>query len=141
MDSFVSEYKQVIDSKNRVFIPAKYREIVGDKVYITPNVDGCLSLYSEEGWKEYSDRLMALPSSEGSKLTRFIFSAAMEAKPDSQGRVVLTPTLCEYASLKKDIYFVGNGNHAEIWDKDKRDADKNMDDLKAFMEIMKQNKL
>ncbi len=140
MVCFVGEYQQVMDSKNRIFIPSKYRDIIGDRVYITRNVDGCLSVYSEEGWENYTKRLLELPSSEGSELTRFIFSSTMDAKPDAQGRVVLTTKLRDYAGLTKDIYFIGNGDHAEIWDKDRRDADTSDEKTSKFIEFMQKNR-
>lgn len=124
MKWFLGEYRQVMDAKNRIFIPAKLREQLGDVVYVTRNVDFCLSVYSEEGWEAYCAKLSALPSSEGSELLRFVFSSALDARLDSQGRIILTPVLRDYAELKKDIYVIGVGDHVEIWDKDKRDADK-----------------
>lgn len=137
MICFVGEYSQVIDAKNRVFIPAKYRETLGDKIFVTRNVDGCLSVYSEEGWSEYCEKLKALPTAEGSYLTRFIFSSTIDAKPDSQGRVVLSPALKEYAGLTKDIYIIGVGDHVEIWDKEKRDHDKMGENMDAMIEFMR----
>ena len=141
MTYFVGEYEQVMDSKNRVFIPSKYREIVGDRVFITRNVDGCLSVYSEEGWERYTERLLTLPSVESSELTRYIFSATMDAKPDSQGRVVLTQTLREHAGLQKDIYFIGNVDNAEIWDKERRDANRTAEKVSELKDIMKRNRI
>lgn len=124
MKCFLGEYLQVMDSKNRIFIPAKLREQLGEVMYVTRNVDFCLSVYSEEGWEQYCQKLAALPSSEGSELVRYVFSAALEARPDAQGRIVLTPLLRDYAGLKKDIYIIGVGDRVEIWDKDRRDVDK-----------------
>ena len=123
MKYFLGEYLQVMDSKNRIFIPSKYRDIVGDHLYITRNPDGhCLSLYSDEGWDEYSAEVMAMPKSESGDIKRSIFPYTMDAKPDAQGRVVLAQQLREYAGITKDIYIIGAGDHAEIWDKDSREA-------------------
>lgn len=136
MNCFLGEYQQVMDSKNRIFIPSKYRDMIGERVYITCNVDGCLSVYSEDGWEKYTSRLFALPSAEGSALARFIFSTAMDAKPDAQGRVVLTQSLRDFAGLTKDIYIIGVGDHAEIWDKEKRDADKTAERTSELISFM-----
>ena len=40
--SFVGSYTHTIDAKNRVFIPAKYREELGEEFYITRKFDGYL---------------------------------------------------------------------------------------------------
>lgn len=140
MVCFLGEYQQVIDTKNRVFIPSKYRDIIGERVYISCNVDGCLSVYSEEGWQKYTERLLALPSTAGAALIRFVFSTAMDAKPDSQGRVVLTQSLRDHAGLSKDIYFIGVGDHAEIWDKERRDADKTAEKTAELISFMQENR-
>lgn len=140
MTCFLGEYQQVIDTKNRVFIPAKYRDMIGERVYITCNVDGCLSVYAEEGWQKYTERLLALPSTAGAALIRFVFSTAMDAKPDSQGRVVLTQALRDHAGLSKDIYFIGVGDHAEIWDKERRDADKTAEKTAELISFMQENR-
>ena len=140
MTCFLGEYQQVMDSKTRIFIPSKFRDIIGDRAYITCNVDGCLSVYSEEGWQKYTERLLALPSTEGAALIRFIFSTATDAKPDAQGRVVLTQAPRDHAGLTKDIYVIGVGDHAEIWDKERRDADKTAEKTAELISFMQANR-
>ncbi len=142
MAFFVGEYQQVMDSKNRVFIPAKYREIMGERVYITCNLDGCLSVYGEEGWQKCCEKVLSIPESDGSDFSRFFFSNAMDAKPDAQGRIVLTPALRDHAGLEKDIYVIGAGDHAEIWDKAARDEKKNdAAQIERYREIRRQNRI
>ena len=60
----------------------------------------------------------------------------MDAKPDAQGRVVLTQSLRDFAGLRKDIYIIGVGDHAEIWDKEKRDADKTAERTSELISFM-----
>ncbi|MFY9381235.1 MAG: division/cell wall cluster transcriptional repressor MraZ [Eubacteriales bacterium] len=136
MTYFFGEYQQVIDSKNRIFIPAKFREILGEKAYIARNVDGCLSIYTEEGWRAYCDKILSLPSAEGSALARFIFPATLDAKIDSQGRIVLTQQMKEYAGLEKEICIIGVGDHAEIWDKARRQAYINNEKTEELIALM-----
>ena len=54
------EYKHSIDNKGRLFIPAKLRDELGDVFYITLSMDDCLSVYSAESWKEFSDKVNAM---------------------------------------------------------------------------------
>ena len=49
----------------------------------------------------------------------FIYSSSSKTKLDSQGRVLIPQTLKEYAGIDKNVYVVGVGDHAEIWDEDK----------------------
>lgn len=121
MARFMGEFIQVMDAKNRIFIPAKYREIMSDTVYITVNLDGCLSGYSAEDFDKFYDKIMEYDAENGTDLARDIFPNTNEVKPDGQGRVVITPSLKAHAKLEKDIYVIGVGNHFEIWDKATRD--------------------
>lgn len=139
VNRFVGEYAQGIDSKNRVFIPAKFREMLGEKIFITRNFEGCLSVYSEAGWDEYADKLLSLPTTEGSGLMRFIFSSTIDVKLDSQGRVVLSPSLKEYAGLSKDIYIIGMGDHLEIWDKDRFEGENTVEKVSGYIDVLKKN--
>jgi MraZ protein len=41
---------------------------------------------------------------------------ASDMKLDSHGRILLTPTLREYAQLDKEVMLIGQGNKFEVWD-------------------------
>ena len=51
--SFVGSFKHSLDAKKRVFIPAKFREELGDEFYITRKFDTYLSIYTAEDWEVY----------------------------------------------------------------------------------------
>ena len=53
--SFVGSFKHSLDAKNRVFIPAKFREELGEEFYITRKFDTYLSIYTAEDWEVYVD--------------------------------------------------------------------------------------
>ena len=63
MKTFVGEYRHTLDAKNRVFIPAKHRELLGDSFYITRKTEQCLAISSEAEWDKLSDKLNSLPDS------------------------------------------------------------------------------
>lgn len=62
------EYKHSIDSKGRLFIPAKLRDELGDVFYITLSMDDCLSVYSAESWREFSDKVNAMSYAKQRKM-------------------------------------------------------------------------
>ena len=39
---FIGEYQHALDSKNRMIVPSKLREELGNKFVITKGLDGCL---------------------------------------------------------------------------------------------------
>ncbi len=50
------------------------------------------------------------------KLKRIYVSGAVECEVDDSGRVLVPPTLRDYAALKKDVLWAGSGKYAELWD-------------------------
>lgn len=109
------EYKHNIDSKGRLFIPAKLRDELGDVFYITLSMDDCLSVYSAESWKEFSDKVNAMSYVKQRKM-RPLFAYAARCELDNQGRTLIPAHLREYAHLSRSVAVIGCNNHAEIWD-------------------------
>lgn len=115
------EYRHTMDSKGRVFIPAKLREELGDVVYITLSMERCLSVYSSENWQIFSDKVSAMPYVKQRRM-RPLFAHAAKCELDSQGRALLPQNLREYAGLDKNVTVVGCNNHAELWDSETWEA-------------------
>lgn len=116
----VGQYNHTLDSKNRMFIPAKYREILGDKFMIAKNIDDCLSIYSMEEWANYTARINDLPKIQAREIRRFVFSGAAAVEPDSQGRVQIPEVLKKFAGIEKNVVILGCGEYAEIWSEEAR---------------------
>ena len=118
---FLGEYQHSIDGKGRVILPAKFRDELGEKFFITKGLDSCLFVFSAEEWESFSDRLrqLSLAKSEARAFLRFFFGGASELECDKQGRVLIPPSLREYGECKKDLIVVGVGNRIEIWDQEK----------------------
>lgn len=138
MDLFCREYRYSLDSKNRIFIPAKYREILGDSFIITRKLDPCLAIYTHEEWQKYSDKIKALPDSVAMELKEFIFPKTMVGEPDSQGRVIIPNDLKDYAELDKNAVIVGVGDHAQIWSEQLWEEREKKRDLASLRELMRQ---
>lgn len=113
---FGGEYRHNKDSKNRVFMPAKLREELGETFVIAKDIrETCLKVYSLEGWEEYIAPLKAQNRKLSEKILRFLHASLAQVTPDSQGRVVIPQELVEYAAIERNIVVVGCGEYAEIW--------------------------
>lgn len=112
---FCGEYSHNLDSKNRISLPSKLREELGDKVVMTKNVDKCISLYPYDRWLAFTAKLDTLPETETRMVKRFLYSAAVESTVDSSGRVLISPILSSYAGIDKSVKVIGVGDHIEIW--------------------------
>jgi len=127
---FQGEYKNTMDAKGRVNIPASFRDTLrnsyGDEqVIVTRDYDGCLHAYPPKEWeRDVLSTVRALPVTDQWRRSyeRFVVSPAVTCLPDKQGRILLPPTLREYAGLDKAVLFAGGAGHFEIWDGDRRDA-------------------
>ena len=109
------EYQHNLDSKGRLFIPAKLREELGNVFYVTLSMDKCLSAYSSESWRDFSDKVNAMPYVKQRKM-RPLFAYAAKCELDTQGRILIPQNLRDYAGLSKAVTVVGCNNHAELWD-------------------------
>ena len=108
------QYAHNIDAKGRLFIPARLREELGQTFHVTVGMDHCLSIYSDESWAAFTDKVRSLPYSKA-KALRPLFANAVDCEPDGQGRILIPAKLREYAELQKDVVVLGRVDRAEIW--------------------------
>ncbi len=135
------EFNHSIDTKGRLIIPSKFRDILGEDFVITKGLDGCLFLYPNNEWKVFEDKLRTLPltNKNARTFTRFFLGSAVDGGLDKQGRVLISSALREFAGLEKEVVLVGVLDRVEIWDKAKWDdsntvVEENMDDIASQME-------
>jgi MraZ protein len=117
---FFGEYEHTIDDKNRLTLPARFRDALAAGVVLTRGLDECLDVFSRADWDVLVDgRLAPLDpfSKEARELKRFFFSAASDAELDKQGRVLVPPALARHARLGREVVVAGVHDHLEIWDR------------------------
>jgi len=118
---FIGEYQHGLDPKNRIIVPVKLREGLGNTFVITKGLDGCLYAYPLEEWRILEEKLKNLPltNKDARLFVRFFFSGACEVELDKQGRGLIPQNLKEYAGIEKDIVSIGVLSRVEIWSKEK----------------------
>jgi MraZ protein len=117
----LGEYDHSIDEKNRLTLPARFRESFSEGVVITRGMDRCLAVYPRAEWERVvDDQLEGLDSlsREARSLQRYFYSAASEADLDRQGRIVIPAGLLEYAELGRDVVVAGVRDRLEVWSRD-----------------------
>ncbi len=120
---FIGEYNHTIDQKNRVIVPVKFRDGLGENFVATAGLDGCLYLYPRTDWEKFAEALMQLPfTKEAREFQRHFTQNAAECEIDKQGRILLPAKLCESAGLTKDVVFVGVLSKIELWSRERLDA-------------------
>ena len=114
---FTGTYQNSIDSKNRMIIPAKYRDLLGGKCMLTRGFDKCLYIYSMEDWEVLVEKISALKQSDRDvrKFIREFFSNTEECHLDAQGRILIPQHLKAYAGITKDMVTKGSMDKIEIW--------------------------
>lgn len=115
----LGEFEHTLDEKNRLTLPAKFRDAFASGVVVTRGMDGCLYAYGRDEFAVLADRVRALdPLGRESRLMqRHFFSGATDAEPDKQGRIMIPAALLESAGLKREVVVAGVYDHLEIWDR------------------------
>ena len=121
---FRGRYEHTIDSKGRISIPSKFREILTEKYddrLVITNFDHCLVAFPYEEWSILEQKVnsLSLVKKEAKTFLRFFYSSGIDCLIDKQGRLLIPQTLRDYANLQKDIMLVGEGKKIEIWAKER----------------------
>lgn len=135
---FSGEFKHTLDTKNRLFIPAKHREELGESFMVAKSIrENCLKVYSMAEWEEYISPILKMERKASEAILRALHRDAALATPDSQGRIVIPAALVEYAHIQKTAVVVGCGKYAEIWSEEDYNAmvaEENIADIKSLLE-------
>jgi MraZ protein len=117
---FLNQYHHSFDDKGRLTIPAKFRDLPEDGAVVINGLDRNLMVLPSDAFKKLYERVMATNLADPSArlLRRIILGNALPVVPDGAGRILLTPNLKEYAELKDEVVFVGQGDYFEIWSPD-----------------------
>jgi MraZ protein len=120
---FMGEYQHTIDSKGRLFIPARFREGLGEKFILTKGLDSCLFAYPPQEWTILEQKMRSMPftSSDVRAFVRFFFAGACECDVDKQGRILIPSNLRKHAALDREVVVVGVSLRVEIWSREKWD--------------------
>ncbi|HEY2327542.1 MAG TPA: division/cell wall cluster transcriptional repressor MraZ [Gaiellaceae bacterium] len=117
----LGQHDHALDEKNRLTLPAKLREQLGDHVVVTRGLEGCLNVYAAKEWEALAGRVTSLDplSRDGRQMRRFFFTGAAHGELDKQGRMVLPTSLLKGVGIEREVTVAGMYDHLEIWDRTK----------------------
>ena len=117
---FRGSFFHTIDSKGRIIIPSKFRDVIKAQEsngVMVSRIDGGLVAYTYDEWRNIETRILSLAEkSENMRRFRRVFiGGAFECACDKQDRILIPQNLRQYAELDKEIVLVGVLDHFEIW--------------------------
>ncbi len=128
----LGKHKHTIDTKNRIFLPAKYRDELGNDLVVAKSITGdCLRVYTSENWEKYEAKIRELPEIEAEEASFWLTTNAERVRVDDQGRIAILSDYREYANLDKEIISCGRGEYMEIWNA------KTFEDRQASVDVSK----
>jgi MraZ protein len=122
---FTGTFRHTIDTKGRLIVPSRLRDqLEKDQVVLTVWPDGCISMWSGQGWETLQSKLLAQRQSSprARAAVRQIASMAHTDQVDRQGRITVPQNLREHAGITRDVVVTGALDHGEIWSPEKWDG-------------------
>ncbi|NIT04321.1 division/cell wall cluster transcriptional repressor MraZ [Candidatus Saccharibacteria bacterium] len=115
----IGEYRIRVGAKNRLSLPKKLREDLGEEAVVMRGYEGAVLVVSKKNWSSLVEEVLSGPltDSQVRDTARFLMGGAHEVELDSQGRFVLPQPLVSFSGIapKDVVVFVGLGRWVEIW--------------------------
>lgn len=107
-----------VDAKGRLFIPASFREELGERFVVAKGFgEPYLIIYPMREWESLISKIDALGLGKDIRgLKRYVMISSNPTEMDSQGRIVLSKEHREFAGLGKEVTLIGMKDTVEIWD-------------------------
>lgn len=121
MSNFLGEYEATLDAKGRFLLPAGFKKQLEEgenNFVVSRGLEKNLNLYPMKTWGAIMERISKLNDFEP-KVRQFkllFLGGATEVELDTAGRLLLPPSLKEYAGLSKDIVLASDIDKLKIWD-------------------------
>ena len=120
---FRGRSNHTLDSKGRLAIPVRFKEILEQKsedCLVVTNHYSCLWGYAREDWRRLEEKVAGLSQFDNSGIIFFrYFISGAEVCFIKNGRITIPQNLREVAGLKKEVVLIGGLKKFEIWDREK----------------------
>lgn len=115
-------YFRMLDDKNRVVVPPKFKKGLGSLFYVTLGPDRILEIRDQKSFNLLREKLSGtnMLNSNARKFSRILLGNTIETSLDKVGRIAIPDSFLKNSGItSKEIAFVGVGNKIEIWPKDR----------------------
>ncbi len=121
---FRGRFHHTIDTKGRLSIPAKFREVLArqeENLLFLLESDECLTAFPHQEWQQLEARILEKGPlrAEAREFLRTVYSGAVETEVDRAGRILIPQALRDSVALSRDVMIVGVMNRFEIWSRDR----------------------
>lgn len=115
------EYQYNLDGKGRMVVPVAFRKFIEDGLVSTRGMEGCLYVFPLATWQHIEEQLEGLPltDAEARSFVRFFYSGAAKLRMDSASRILVPPTLRQFAQLESNVIVAGAPSRLEIWNEER----------------------
>lgn len=129
---FGGAHELSIDSKGRLAIPAKFRDVLlrqyTPSLVVTLDSREKLLMYPEAEWANVSAQLLSLKVAGNPVLQRFqnlLLHNAETVEWDGSGRILISANLRKRVDFDKEVTLVGRANRLELWGREHWEAEMN----------------
>lgn len=124
-DFFHGYAMNAVDAKNRLSIPAAYREVVERRsqnrtVVLAPHermpcLIGYDRNYTETLFEQLQQRTGGAYGEEREDVARRLFGSSEPFPYDDNGRIIFSGFLRDYAEIDRLVFFIATGDYFEMW--------------------------
>lgn len=112
-----------LDSANRLIVPARFREELGNDIVIYRANEGCLFLYDQPRFAEVAAQLDIYAKDPLKReAARMFFLDVTSVSVDRTGRIVLSAECIAHAGIKTEVALLGANKRIELWGKEAFEA-------------------
>jgi MraZ protein len=125
---FRGTFEHALDAKHRLTVPSKFRAALAGGVVLaaspetTAAAPRSIAIWTPDGYEAYTAAALtglSPISPEARDLKRFFFNYSHDTELDSAHRVMIPPSLMEYAGLDREVVVTGSGECLEVFDRPK----------------------
>jgi MraZ protein len=146
MISFSNIYPASVDDKGRIVLPSPFKKEMGEAIetiYVVEKdvYDQCLNIYPYSTWQIKVERLrnrLNMDDPVQSKMLSRYYEEIVKVAMAENGRLNIPGEMLEYAGIRKEAVFTGQGSRMRLWEPVRHKASRLSDEdyTKLYKELL-----